>query len=397
MKFNFDREVDRRGTDSAKWDHYQDVFGSSDLLPMWVADSDWPAPPAVIKAIKDRTEHGIFGYTWPGDELNQVVVDWVKRRYNWDIKPEWLVYTSGIVPALNIAVRSFINIGDEVIIQPPVYYPFYTAISNNGAQIVNNKLIYDGNKYSIDFDDLENKFKDDNLTHKTSRAKMMILCSPHNPVGRVWSREELEQIGEICLNNNAIVVSDEIHADLIFKGNKHISFGSISRKFAWNSITMIAPSKTFNLAGLHSSVIIIPNPELRKLFIQTKSGLVTDGNVLGFTAMKTAYSECDDWLEEQLEYLQLNMEYAIKYISDNIPEVKVVKPEGTYLLWMDFSKLGMNPAQLDRFMVEKARVGLDAGTWFGPGGEGFMRLNLATPRTILKEGLSRIVKAVKDY
>ncbi len=396
MNANFDHRKDRRGTDSVKWDHYEDVFGSNDLLPMWVADSDWSAPQAVIDAIKERAEHGAFGYTAPGEELNQVIVDWVSRRYNWKIEPEWILYSSGIVPALNVAVRAYTDPGDEVVIQTPVYYPFYSAITNNGAQVVSNQLLFDGKRYSVDFEDLENKFKDIKLYHKTSRANMMILCSPHNPVGRVWTEEELIRMGEICLENDAVLVSDEIHADLIYKGSTHIPFASLSEEFARSSVTMIAPSKTFNIAGLHSSVIIIPDPELRRSFSQNKDGLVSSGNVLGLTAMKAAYSQCDDWLEEQLDYLQANMEFALNYIESRIPGVKVIKPEGTYLLWMDFRSLELDPAELDRLMVEKAKIGLDAGTWFGSGGEGFMRLNMACPRSTLEEGLSRIKKALKE-
>lgn len=396
MSCNFDRVLDRRGTDSLKWDSCGEVFGKDDLLPMWVADSDWPAPQAVVEALKKRIEHGVFGYTRPGKEMDNIVVDWVKRRYNWTIKPEWITYTSGVVPAVNVAIKALTRPGDEVILQSPVYYPFFDAIKNNGAQILNNQLLFNGSKYQIDFNDLEEKLADDPVMKRESRAKILLFCSPHNPVGRVWSKEELQHLAELCLGKEIVIISDEIHADLIFPGNKHIPVASLSEDIAANTMTMIAPSKTFNLAGLHTSVVIIPDSSLRRSFEEARTGLVGRGNVLGFEAMKAAYSSCDDWLEDQMVYLEESLKYTISFINNNLSGIKVVEPEGTYLLWLDFRDLGMDPAELNNFMINRARIALDAGTWFGPGGEGFMRLNLACPRSLLKDGLHRIKRALTD-
>lgn len=393
MQSNFDEVINRRGTDSLKWDNCQAVFGTDNLLPMWVADSDWQAPGVVMDALMQRVKHGVFGYTEPGEELHQTIVDWVKRRYGWEIKKEWLVYSSGVVPAINVAIKGFTSPGDGVIIQSPVYYPFFTAVERNQTRLENNKLIFDGERYVMDFADLEARLSRTN--QERNPIKLMILCSPHNPVGRVWEEEELVKLGEICLRYGVVVVSDEIHADLIYSDYQHIPLASLSRELAMNSITMIAPSKTFNLAGLHCSVNIIPDPELRETFKKAMDGFVTGGNVLGWTAMQAAYSQGEQWLEEQLHYLEENRDYALEYIEQNIPEIKAVKPEGTYLLWLDFGQLGMGDKELQDFMVNKARVGLNPGVWFGPGGEGHMRLNLACPRVMLEEGLRRIEKALK--
>lgn len=396
MKYDFDRVFDREGTNSAKWDSRKEVFGRDDILPMWVADSDWPTAKPIIEAIKNRADHGIFGYTRTGDKCNQIVIDWMKRRFGWDIKPDWIVYTNGIVPSISIAIRALTQPGDEVILQPPVYYPFFPAVANSGVQIANNQLHFDGKTYQIDLTDLANKFKaGKSYVSKSPRAKLIVLCSPHNPVGRVWSKEELLRIGEICTENDAIIVSDEIHADLIFEGNKHIPFSSLSEQLAQNSITMMAPSKTFNIPGLHASIIIIPNPKIRKLFNDAKGRLLNEGGIFGQVALKAAYRDCDDWVEDQLVYLQGNMEFTLRYFHQNIPLIKVIEPEGTYLLWLDCRDLNLDSKKLDDFMVNDARVGLDNGAWFGPGGEGFMRLNIACPRSLLEEGLNRIEKAVQ--
>lgn len=414
MLNKFDVIVDRRGTNSVKWDDYHKVFGRDDLLPMWVADSDWPAPEVVIKAIKERVNHGVFGYTEPGDELNKVVIDWVKRRYNWEIKPEWLVYISGVVPAINVALKSFTRPGGNVIVQPPVYYPFFTAVKKSGAKLIENPLVLKEHQYEMDFSDLEDKLvnisnkqfieenhvqTENNLigrdkVSKGKPANMIVLCSPHNPVGRVWSKEELQKLADLCLKYNILIISDEIHGDLVYSDNLQVPLASISEEIAMNTITMIAPSKTFNLAGLGSAVTIIPNKKMRKQFLKTMEGFVVSGNAIGFTAMKAAYSQGDEWLGEQLDYLEENRDYAVKYIDKNIPGLKAIKPEGTYLLWLDCRGLGFGKKELEKFMVEKAKIGLDAGAWFGSGGEGFMRLNMASSRRLLEDGLERIKKAV---
>lgn len=387
MDKRFDQIIERRNTNSVKWDALKETFGREDILPMWVADSDWPAPAVVIDVIKERVEHGIFGYTVPGEELDQAVVDWVNRRYQWEIKREWLVYTSGVVPAINVALRTFTGPGGNVVIQPPVYYPFYNAVRKSGANLVENQLLYKEGYYRMDYQDLEEKL---------ISADMLILCSPHNPVGRVWKREELERLAELALKHKLIVISDEIHGDLIYSENNHIPLASLSEEIARNTITMIAPSKTFNLAGLATSVTIIPDRKMREAFHRSMAGLVIGGNLLGYTAMEAAYSNGEEWLKSQLKYLEDNRDYAVEYINKDIPGISVKKPEGTYLLWLDCRGLGLKDTDLQKFFVEEARVALNPGISFGKGGEGFMRMNIACPRSLLEEGLQRIKRAV-DY
>lgn len=399
MTSKFDKIVDRRGTNSVKWDACKKVFAREDILPMWVADSDWPAPEPVIEAVKKRVEHGIFGYTEPGEKLDRVVVNWVKRSYHWEIESEWLVYISGVVPAINVSLKSFTGPGGKVIVQPPVYAPFFTAVEKSGAELIENQLILNENKYEMDLNDLEKKLVDISKGEKTEKNtgtyNMLILCSPHNPVGRVWSKEELEELGNLCLKYNIIIISDEIHGDLVYTGYRQIPIASISKEFAFNTITIIAPSKTFNLAGFGVAVAIIPDKKMRDSFTKTMQGFVTSGNLIAYTAMKAAYSESDLWLSEQMAYLEKNRDFAIEYINNFIPGIKVLKPEGTYLLWLDCRNLNLNNKDLATFMVEEARVGLNSGNWFGNGGEGFMRINMACPRAILEEGLKRIRDAVR--
>lgn len=393
MANHFSQYIERKGTNSAKWDLASETFGKEGLLPMWVADSDWPTAPPIIEAIKERTEHGIFGYSFPSDNLKETIVDWIDDHYGWQIKKEWIVFSSGVVPSLNIAVRTFTNPGDEVIIQSPVYYPFYSAIKNNGTVIINNQLKEDKGYYQFNFEDLKEKLK--GSSRSPSRAKMLILCSPHNPVGRVWEKEELRELGEICLENDIKVISDEIHADFIYGDNKHIPFASISEDFAENSLTFMAPSKTFNIAGFHTSFAVIPDDRLRKEFEINKNGVVGGGNIFGLTAMEAAYSKGDEWLEAQIDYLKANMDFAVEYINNNIPKIKTVNPEGTYLLWLDCNELGFGVEKLNKFFIKEVELALDPGSWFGHGGKGFMRMNLACPRSILKEGLARLEKTLK--
>ncbi len=397
MAHPFDEELDRRGTNSLKWEFVQSeadlerwertdrFLGKDRVLPMWVADMDFRCPEPVIQAVIARAQQGVYGYTMPGSDFYAAVVNWMRQRHGWEIDPDWICLTSGVVTALNMLVRAFTSAGDRVLIQPPVYYPFFSAIQNNGAEVLSSGLIYAGGRYQMDFADLEAKAKD-------PRVKMAILCSPHNPVGRVWSKEELTRFGEICLKNNVLVVSDEIHGDLIFRGNVFTPFAKISRDFAEHSITCTAPSKTFNLAGLKTSAIIIPDEGLRTAFhnVLRNSGLALAGSTFGVVAFKAAYEQGEPWLEQTLDYLQGNLEYLETYIGQRIPEIEVVRPEGTYLVWLDCRKLGLDKAELKRLMREQARVYLDEGDIFGPEGEGFERINIACPRSILAEALDRI-------
>ena len=392
MKYNFDEIIDRTKYHSAKWDELETTFGviPKDVLPMWIADMEFRSPQPVIEAIKKANEHGIYGYTSRPLSYYQAIIDWMEKRHNWKIKKDWIAYSPGVVPALSLIIRAFCQPGDKVIVQPPVYYPFFRVIENNGCHIVNNPLKLNNKKYSIDWEDLERKVDD-------PRVKILIFCSPHNPVGRVWQREELIILGEICLKHNIIVVSDEIHADILFKGYRHIPFASISPAFAHNSITCTAPSKTFNLAGLQTSSIIIPNKKYYKIYENILDGLALDeNNVFGLVALEAAYRDGEEWLEQLLSYLNENLKFLMKYFKERIPKIKVIRPEGTYLVWLDCRQLGFNTKGLNNFMIKKARVALDDGYWFGTEGEGFMRINIACPRSFLEEGLKRIERAVNN-
>ncbi|MBF4693372.1 MalY/PatB family protein [Fusibacter ferrireducens] len=390
MKHNFDEVIDRKNTNAMKYEPsvLKEMFKSEDVLPMWVADMDFRCPEVVVDAISERAKHGIFGYSGVDDAYYDVFIDWNKRRNQWHIHRDWICYTPGIVPAVHYIIRAFCHTGDKVIIQNPVYYPFAQAIVNNGAQVVTNPLKREGGQYIMDYEDFEAKAKD-------PRVKLFILCSPHNPIGRVWRKDELEKIGEICLANNVLVVSDEIHSDLIMSGHKHIPFASLSEAFSEHSITCMAPSKTFNIAGLQVSNIIIPNAELRMAY-QTilENNAIRHANTFGIVAQKAAYGMGEPWLNEALEYIEANMDYIADFVKARLPEITFVKPEATYLAWLDFNQLGMSPSELETWMQTEVKLALDEGYIFGAGGEGYERINVACPRSILKEALERIEKAV---
>ncbi|MEK5393312.1 MalY/PatB family protein [Margalitia sp. FSL K6-0131] len=389
MKYNFDEEINRFNTSSVKWDEVDTIFNGENLLPMWVADMDFKVPEPVIEAIKQRAEHGIFGYTARNDSYYEAIINWMQRRHNWKVEKDWICHAPGVVPALGMIVRTFTKPGDKIIIQSPVYYPFTNVVEKNERVIVQNPLKYEDGKYVMDFEDLESKIDHD--------VKMIIISSPHNPVGRVWKKEELTQLGDICLKHNILVVSDEIHFDLILKGHSHTPFASISEEFAQNSIICTAPSKTFNLAGLQTSNIIIPNKNIREKFTNTLESLfIGMTSTFGLVATESAYRYGDEWLDQLLVYLQKNLEFLTDYINQNIPELKVIPTEGTYLVWIDCRELGLEAKELEHLMQKEARVALDEGYIFGKSGEGFTRMNIACPRSILEEGLKRIEKAVKS-
>ncbi len=398
VKYDFDKVISRKNTNCAKWDAAEFIFDEKDILPMWVADMDVPIAKPITDALRKRTEHEFYGYSIPEPFSSiMAITNRMKKKYNWDIKPEWIIITPGIVPALFNAVKAFSEPGDAVIHQDPIYYPFWGAIESNGCRVANNPLKLESDRYEIDFEDLAAKFKPVfRMRPFPSRVKMMLLCNPHNPVGRVWTKEELTQMGDIVIRNNAIMVSDEIHCELLFKGYTHIPFATLSEEFEQNSVTCIAPSKTFNLAGLGASVIIIPNKKLRDQYIQAKTGIMPSANIFGLTALEAAYNQGDEWLEQFLNHMQGNLDYLIHYFEKNIPRVKVIKPEGTYLIWLDCRELRMDDEDLAEFMNKKAKVGLDHGYAFGPSGSGFERINIACPRSLLEEGLKRIKNAVND-
>lgn len=388
MAMDFDTFIERRNTWSLKWDYNDKIFGQKDILPMWVADMDFPSPEAVIEAITKRAEHGVFGYTRIPDSYTGAVVDWMKKRNNWNIKGEWLAHSPGVVTAINIAILAFTDPGDKILIQTPVYHPFYSCVKENKRQLVLNPLKLENEYYTMDFDDLDRKLGGD--------VRMMILCSPHNPVGRVWRKEELARVCELCIKHNVLLVSDEIHSDMIYKGYIHTPVASISEEIAQNSITCIAPSKTFNVAGLAASLAVIPNKELRSRFesmLHSTGAGVT--NIFGITAAEAAYRHGEEWLEGLMGYLQGNLNMLLEYFTERISKINVVKPEGTYLAWLDCRELGMEPKALKEFFITQARVGMNDGAMFGDDGAGFQRLNFACPRSLLKEGLQRIENAVK--
>ncbi len=327
MKYDFDQIHDRKKTDCLKWDMVQSIFGRGDLIPLWVADMDFPVAQPIVDALKKRAEHPFYGYTRPGLGVVEAVVERMQKQFKWEIEPEWVVFTPGVVPALHVAIRSLTHPGDGVILQEPAYHPFFPAVKGSGCQIVNNNLQLVNGRYEMDFDALEQKFHPGKgRIRDSNRIKTILFCNPHNPVGRLWNREEIIRMGEIILKNKAVVISDEIHCELLFKGNNHTPFGSISEDFQQNSITCMSPSKTFNLPGLGISSIIIPNKEIRDNFKNIQSGIVPDPNLFGYTALEAAYRLGDEWLAQVLDYLQGNLDFLMDFLNQKIPDIKEKDP-----------------------------------------------------------------------
>jgi cystathionine beta-lyase len=395
MKYDFDRVYSRKNTGSAKWDAVKEVFGSEDVIPMWVADMDFPAARPIVEALKKRAEHPFYGYTHAGPSVIEAFTDRLMRKFNWKVEPEWVVFTPGVIPALSTAVKALTHPGDEIILQEPVYFPFFSVVKDNGCQVATNQLKLNSGRYEMDFADLESKFEPRGVMgFGGNRIKAIILCNPHNPVGRLWGKEDLTRLGEIMLKQEIPVISDEIHCELLYKGYKHTPFAMLSKEFEQNSVVCMAPSKTFNLPGLHASSIIIPDKKLREKFNEARAGAGLGLNIFGLTAMEAAYRDGDEWLGQLLDYLQGNLDFTLDYFKEKIPKIKVIKPQATYLLWLDCRGLGLDDQALSSFMKEKARVGMNDGFIFGAGGSGFQRMNIACPRSILKEALQRIEKAV---
>jgi cysteine-S-conjugate beta-lyase len=384
--FDFDEQINRLNTDSVKWNGIKMIYGTEDILPMWVADMDFASPYQIKEALMKRVEHGIFGYGVPSSEINTVVKHWVKRRYKWDIKEEWLIPSSGVVTSIAFAIQALTEKGDKVLIQSPVYYPFYSMIENNGRKIVKNPLVLKNDKYEIDFNDFEDKLK--------SGVKLFILCSPHNPVGRVWTRKELEKMGELCERYGVYIVSDEIHADIIYEPNVHTPMASLNRYWENNSITCIAPSKTFNIPGLQASVMIIPSSEIREKVRTVQGTIGFHGlNIFGNVAMEAAYKYGEEWLEALLPYLQKNRDALIQFIREEIPELNVVAPEGTYLVWIDCRKLGLSDDEIKERLIHRGKLGLEPGVKYGTEGAGFVRMNIGCTYKTLQDGLKRLKRA----
>ena len=384
----FDTVYDRKNTGAIKYDTLPSGSRYKDVIPMWIADMDFKVPSEVENALLAVSEHGIFGYTNTDDEYNAVLGDWYLRRMNWKTQPEWNIKTPGVVFAIAAAINAFSNIGDSVLICQPVYYPFANVVTANKRNLVVSQLQLSGGRYEIDFDDLEKKITDNSV-------KIFLLCSPHNPVGRVWTKEELLEIGRICLKHNVLIVSDEIHSDFIYKGSVHIPIASLSDELAEQTITCTAPSKTFNLAGLQAANIFVKNPVLREKLQKTCAATgYSNLNTMAIAATKAAYKYGEPWLNALLEYLQNNISLLHNSLSDS--KVSLIHPEGTYLMWLDCRALNLTDRELKNFFIDEAGLWLHNGSTFGAGGSGFMRMNIACPKSILKEALSRLDKALKE-
>lgn len=388
MKYDFDKINDRRGTNSMKFDRLKEVFGKEDLLPMWVADMDFQSPPAVIDAIEKSAQHGIFGYSFRDSNSVDHFISWVKRRYNWDITPEQVGSSPGIVTALALSVRIFTKPSAKVLIQTPVYPPFHSLVKETGRTLVTSQIEMTPNGYSVNWEDFESKL--------ASGVEMFILCNSHNPLGKMWSREELLKMGNLCLKHGVLIFSDEIHADLALYGNQHIVMASVSEEIAMNTITAMAPSKTFNIAGLLNSLIISKSPELLNKFNSEINTLhLGMGNIFGHVTLGPAYKESEEWLNSLATYIGENVDYAYDFLAKELPTVTFIKPESSFLLWLDFRKTGLTHQQVKEKLINEAKVGLNDGTTFGECGRGFFRMNIGTPKAIVKEGLERIAAAFK--
>ncbi len=388
MPFDFDTVPNRRGTNCFKYDFAREMGMPKDVLPLWVADMDFPTAPAVLERLHALAEHGIFGYTGVKDAYFSAVHNWYAQRFGWETQRSWLVTTPGVVFAIAIAIRAFTQKGDAILIQQPVYYPFANKVTENDRQLVVNPLVLKNGRYEMDFADMERKIVD-------YHVKMLLLCSPHNPVGRVWTKEELLRVGEICQKHGVLVVSDEIHADFTYAGHTHRVFASVKSEFADFTITCTAPSKTFNLAGLQNSNIFIPNRQLRHAYKKELSACGCGGtNCMGMAACQAAYEAGADWLEQLKQYLAGNLAYIRQFLREKLPDIALIEPDGTYLVWLDLRKLGLTEQQQRQLIVQDAKLWLDTGTLFGQGGEGFERINIACPRTTIEQAMQRLEHAV---
>ncbi len=382
--YDFDKKIERRNTQSSKWDNVGARVGNPEALPMWVADTDFPCPEPIVKAVQERAAHPIYGYPYVVPEFYTVTAEWVTRRYGWKIEPQWAIYTLGVVPVINTAIQAFSEPGDEIVILPPVYHPFAHAVRDNDRVVSGAALIYENGRFDIDFEELEKRLA-------SPKAKLLICCSPHNPSGRVWNEEELRKVAEMALKHNVLVVCDEIHADVMLFGHKHIPMASLDERFAQNTITCYAPSKTFNIAGLRGSGIIIPNESVRKAMQKRfTANRAIQQNVFALPAYLAAYTECDDYIDQLIPYLEGNVKFIDSFLRENMPKIKLMKPDATFLAWLDCSELGMDADELADFFINKAKVAVNRGDSFGKEGAIFERINFGCPRSTLEEGLKRL-------
>ena len=389
MKYDFDKHIDRRGTDCEKWDGLMDDYGRSDLLPMWVADMDFTAPPEVLEAVHKKVDQGALGYPIIPDSLRDAIRAWEKSHYGWEFGREAISWAPGVVAGLSFAVMGLTKPGDQIIIQTPVYMPFYRTVREAGRIIVKNPLVYDEEKgrWTMNFEELESLI--------TPTCRTLILCSPHNPVSRVWSREELDRLADIAIRKNMIIIADEIHQDLIYSDAKHTCIASLPGMDK-HTVTFIAPSKTFNIAGMKASVAIIPDELLRGIYVSVIERFHLNSiNILGITAMEAAYGKCGEWHRELVAHLEGNRDYMEAFVKERMPKAHMDHPEGTYIFWIDFRGYGLSEKSLNDLLVNEAKVALDPGTWFGVEGDGFARINIGTTRALLTEGLERIAGALE--
>jgi cystathionine beta-lyase len=388
MQYNFDKIINRSHTDCVKLEKLKTLFGRDDLLPLWVADMDFLSPPAITNALKQRVEHGLFGYTMATDNYYNSIIGWLKKRHRWSVKKEEITFVPGVVKGIAFALDAFTKKGDKVIIQPPVYQHFQSTIENLEREVVNNPLFLENGQYKINFDGLRKIAANEN-------CKMLILCNPHNPAGRVWTPEELRELAEICYDNHILVVSDEIHADLALPGFSHTPFATVSPKAEANSLTLMSPSKTFNIAGIVSSFAVISNEEIRSIYFRfLEIRELNQATVFALTATQTAFNECDEWLSELIDYLQGNIDFVDNYLKTHIPSIKTIVPQASFLVWLDCRELNLSQSELVDLFVNKAKLVLNEGMMYGANGEGFMRLNVGVSRMVIKEALANLKGAI---
>ena len=386
MNFDFDKIIERKGSSCVKWDGMEKFLGAGEALPMWVADMDFLTPGYITEAIIKRANHGIFGYALRDEGYFTSLMSWLERRHQWKVERDWITFCPGVVPAVNMAVLAYTDPGDKIIVQPPVYFPFFTAVTDHNRTLVYNNMEMRNGRLCMDFENLETLAKDG--------AKMLIISNPHNPGGSVWTKEELTQMAEICLKYEMLIISDEIHCDLIYKPFKHIPVAGLSKEISMQTFTTVAPSKTFNLSGLATSSVIIENESLRKKFNDQVNHMhIGGGNIFGNIASEEAYLHGDTYVDELMDYLAKNVEILEKYVAEYLPMIKVIRPESTFLVWLDCREMNMKDDDLNKFFLHKAKVGMNPGIMFGTGGEGFMRMNIGCPAATLIKGLDQIKEA----